>query len=152
MLVALCRRTDPGVFPSRASFTLPHTPRARGYPAIAIKRRLSRRSQKGAKRSPVGLQAYLDSRESDMNRWLFKSQKTNFPPNSLQQLFAKIYKEAGIKGAKSHSGRRTFDTRLIEKGCYIKSVSVLMGHSNIQTTAKYVSENPVRLAEMVADL
>lgn len=97
------------------------------------------------------LQTYLDSREDD-SPWLFKSQKTNFSPNSLQQLFARLYKRAGIKGAKSHSGRRTFATRLIERGADIKSVSLLMGHSNIQTTAKYIQGNPVKLGQMVAGL
>ncbi len=98
------------------------------------------------------LQTYLDSREGDLNRWLFKSQKTQFTPNSLQMLFKRLYRKAGVKGAKSHSGRRTFATTLIEKGFDIKSVSVLMGHSSIQTTARYISENPVRLGEMVAGL
>ncbi len=98
------------------------------------------------------LESYLDPRVGDLNRHLFKSQKTTFTPNSLQQVFKRIYRKSGIKGAKSHSGRRTFATRLIEKGYDVKSVSVLMGHSSIQTTARYISENPVRLGEMVAGL
>lgn len=98
------------------------------------------------------LETYLESRKDDLNRYLFKSQKTEFTPNSLQQVFKRLYRKSGIKGAKSHSGRRTFATRLIEAGFDIKSVSVLMGHSNIQTTARYISENPVRLGEMVAGL
>ena len=98
------------------------------------------------------LKQYLDSRAKDLNRHLFKSQKTEFSANSLQQLFKRFYRGAGIKGAKSHSGRRTFATTLIEKGFDIKSVSILMGHSNIQTTAKYINENPVRLGEMVKNM
>ena len=98
------------------------------------------------------LHTYLDSRDGDLNRHLFRSQKTAFTPNSLQQVFKRLYRSAGVKGAKSHSGRRTFATTLIEKGFDIKSVSVLMGHSSIQTTARYISENPVRLGEMVAGL
>lgn len=98
------------------------------------------------------LETYLIERTGDHNRHLFKSQKTEFSPNSLQMLIKRLYANAGIKGAKSHSGRRTFATRLIEAGYDIKSVSVLMGHANIQTTARYISENPVRLGEMVAGL
>lgn len=98
------------------------------------------------------LEEYLEERVEDRNRHLFKSQKTAFTPNSLQQVFKRLYIKAGIKGAKSHSGRRTFATRLIEKGFDIKSISVLMGHSNIQTTARYLNENPVKLGEMVAGL
>lgn len=98
------------------------------------------------------LETYLEDRDGDLNRHLFKSQKTAFSPNTLQMLFKRLYKKAGVKGAKSHSGRRTFATRLIEAGYDIKSVSTLMGHSNIQTTARYISANPVRLGEMVAGL
>ncbi|MBU1566544.1 MAG: site-specific integrase [Proteobacteria bacterium] len=98
------------------------------------------------------LESYLDEREDDLNRHLFKSQKTAFSPNTMQMLLKRLYDDAGIKGAKSHSGRRTFATRLIEAGYDIKSVSVLMGHSSIQTTARYISENPIRLGEMVAAL
>ncbi len=98
------------------------------------------------------LEIYLEERKDDLNRHLFKSQKTTFTPNSLQQVFKRLYRKAGIKGAKSHSGRRTFATTLIEKGFDIKSVSILMGHSSIQTTARYISENPVRLGEMVSGL
>ena len=98
------------------------------------------------------LEAYLAERGNDPNRHLFKSQKTAFSANTMQMLIKRLYEKAGIKGAKSHSGRRTFATRLIEAGYDIKSVSVLMGHSSIQTTSRYINENPVRLAEMVANL
>jgi len=84
---------------------------------------------------------------------LFKSQKGNsFSPNSLQQLFHRIYQDAKLQGASSHSGRRTFATTLIEKGVDIKAVSTLMGHSSIAMTAQYVENNPVRLKQICSDL
>lgn len=98
------------------------------------------------------LRKYLASRQDDNNRHLFKSQKTVFTPNTIQMLFARLYKKAGIVGAKSHSGRRYFATTLIENGFDIKSVSILMGHANIQTTARYIQDNPVQLGKMVAGL
>lgn len=98
------------------------------------------------------IETYLADREDDINRHLFKSQKTEFTPNTMQMLIKRLYDKAGIKGAKSHSGRRSFATRLIEAGYDIKSVSILMGHSSIQTTARYISENPIKLGEMVAGL
>ena len=98
------------------------------------------------------LSQYLGTRKDDNNRHLFKSQKTSFSPNSMQMLFARLYKAADIAGAKSHSGRRTFATNLIELGVDIKSVSMLMGHSNIQTTAGYIQDNPVKLGKLVAGL
>jgi integrase/recombinase XerD len=98
------------------------------------------------------LQKYLSTRNGDNNRHLFKSQKTHFTPNTIQMLFARLYLKAGIAGAKSHSGRRTFATKLIENGFDIKSVSLLMGHANIQTTARYIQNNPIQLGKMVAGL
>lgn len=84
---------------------------------------------------------------------LFKSQKgSSFSPNSLQQLFHRIYQDAKLQGASSHSGRRTFATTLIEKGVDIKAVSTLMGHSSIAMTATYVENNPARLKQICTDL
>ncbi|QGP57237.1 site-specific tyrosine recombinase XerC (plasmid) [Piscirickettsia salmonis] len=77
---------------------------------------------------------------------LFRSRNGNrFTPNSLQQVFARLYKDAGIVGASSHSGRRTYATRLAEKGVDLKALSTLMGHASVQMTARYVSDNPERL-------
>lgn len=84
---------------------------------------------------------------------LFKSQKGNaFSPNTLQQLFHRMFRDARLQGASSHSGRRTFATTLIEKGVDIKAVSTLMGHSSIAMTAQYVEDNPVRLKQICTDL
>ena len=84
---------------------------------------------------------------------LFLSNKRmRFTPNSLQQVFRRLYLAAGIEGASSHSGRRTFATRLIEKGVDIKAVSVLMGHSSVAMTARYVEDNPERLRVIVGDV
>jgi integrase/recombinase XerD len=84
---------------------------------------------------------------------LFRSQKGGqFTPNTLQQLFHRMYSKARLQGASSHSGRRTFATTLIEKGVDIKAVSTLMGHASIAMTARYVEDNPVRLKQISADL
>jgi integrase/recombinase XerD len=80
---------------------------------------------------------------------LFLSQKHGqFTNKTLARRFDIIYREAGFVGVTSHSGRRTFATNLIEQGVDIKAVSTLMGHSNIQMTAQYVQNNPVRLSNI----
>ncbi|WP_434513392.1 tyrosine-type recombinase/integrase [Dechloromonas sp. ARDL1] len=84
---------------------------------------------------------------------LLKSQKGGaFSPNTLQQLFARLYEAAGINGASSHSGRRTFATGLIERGVDIKAVSTLMGHASVAMTARYVENNPVRLKRICGEV
>jgi integrase/recombinase XerD len=66
---------------------------------------------------------------------------------SLSMLFKEIYEFAGLRTS-SHSGRRTFATRLNEKGVGMKTIQQLMGHRNISTTALYceVSEAVMRNA------
>ncbi len=84
---------------------------------------------------------------------LFKSGKGgSFSPNTMQMLFKRMYLEAGIPDASSHSGRRTFATSLIEKGVDIKAVSTLMGHSSVGMTARYVEDNPVRLRRICEEV
>ena len=129
---------------------------------------LLRRMTKGGKQrhvyltSPkvqIALRVYLDERRQDPRHPLapksplFLSNKGNrFTPNSLQQVFKRLYTQAGIEGASSHSGRRTFATRLIEKGIDIKAVSRLMGHSSVAMTAEYVEDNPTRLKTISRDV
>ncbi|KTD32345.1 Tyrosine recombinase XerC [Legionella moravica] len=93
------------------------------------------------------LQAHVNGLKSvPRHKPLFQTQrKSRFTANTLQKWFRALYDKAGIIGASSHSGRRTFITRLIEQGADIKAVSRLAGHANIVTTAIYVEDNPERL-------
>jgi len=77
---------------------------------------------------------------------------TPFTNRSIQKKFESFYTGADIKGASSHSGRRTFATTLIQNGADIKSVSTLMGHSSINMTGEYVQDNPDRLKKMVSNV
>lgn len=113
------------------------------------KQRLVYLSNKGVRKA---LAAYFDERrqtEAIAPRPLaplFKSRKGGaFTPSTMQMLFKRLYKNAGLDEASSHSGRRTFATSLIEQGIDIKAVSTLMGHASVSMTARYVEDNPLRL-------
>lgn len=82
---------------------------------------------------------------------LVYSQKSHkhFSPNSLCQVFARIYAAAGIKGASSHSGRRTFITELANKGINAKVLMKLAGHKHLSTTQRYIDVNDNMLKEAV---
>ena len=59
----------------------------------------------------------LDKSLSNLTRPLFESQKGgHFSANTMCQLFLDIYKACGLKDASSHSGRRTYITKLPTKG------------------------------------
>ena len=56
---------------------------------------------------------------------------------SIYDLIKKRSIEANIANCKPHDFRRTFVTRLLESGVDINTVRQLVGHSDIQTTARY---------------
>jgi integrase/recombinase XerD len=59
------------------------------------------------------------------------------------------YEGAGLEGASSHSGRRTFLTSLANKGTAIHILKTLAGHRSIQTTAAYLYSSPSQLKAAV---
>jgi integrase/recombinase XerD len=69
---------------------------------------------------------------------LIRSSRTgsHFSNVSLSLRFKAIYAQAGIKTC-SHSGRRTFATRLNAAGIGMATIQQAMGHANIATTAGY---------------
>ena len=75
---------------------------------------------------------------------LFYSQKKDsdgFTANTMTQFFHYLYRRAGIEGASSHSGRRTFITNLASKGVGVRVLMSLAGHRNISTTQAYIDVN-----------
>ena len=92
-------------------------------------------------------------RNRDQGSPLIASQRNGraFSNVTLSMLFKEIYETAGIRTS-SHSGRRTFATRLNEKGVGMRTIQKLMGHRHIGTTALYcdVSDAALRnAAELV---
>lgn len=80
----------------------------------------------------------------DFNLKFFYSQKAKsdgFTANTLTQFFHYLYKQSGIDGASSHSGRRTFITNLANKGISVRVLASLAGHKNISTTQCYIDVN-----------
>lgn len=74
----------------------------------------------------------------------FYSQKRTsdgYNANTLTQFFYYLYKRAGVFGASSHSGRRTFITNLASKGVGVRVLASLAGHRNISTTQAYIDVN-----------
>ena len=81
---------------------------------------------------------------TDQDRKLFYSQKSTsdgFSANTLTQFFYYLYRRAGVDGASSHSGRRTFITNLATKGVGVRVLMSLAGHKNISTTQAYIDVN-----------
>ena len=89
------------------------------------------------------LHGYLQSAEKPVHSpFLFQTQKAQrFSANTATQHLQRLYQRAGIAGATSHSGRRTFITELAAKGVGVRVLAELAGHRSIQTTQRYIDVN-----------
>ena len=100
----------------------------------------------------VMLEYILSREDSGPEAPLFLSQKLQpFTDNTMQRMIGNLYKRSGINGT-SHSGRRSFATRLIRHNVDIYSIQQLMGHSSITTTQEYFASDPNLLKEKVFKL
>ena len=95
-------------------------------------------------RMKAEIAAYLQTlKVRDPKQALFATQRSAaFSANSLTQIVNGIYKQAGLDGASSHSGRRTFLTNLAERGVSVRVMMALAGHRNMATTQRYIDLRP----------
>lgn len=89
------------------------------------------------------LASYIKTRETNHPQMplFFTSNRPGFNANGLCQYFWWLYRRAGISGASSHSGRRTFITKLAEKGIGVRVLASLAGHRSIAVTQRYIDVN-----------
>ena len=91
-----------------------------------------------------GIEKLIAVTYTDTQRALFPTQKNpqrGFTANTLCQFFHKLYKDTQMTGATSHSGRRTFITKLADKGVGVRVLMALAGHKSIATTQRYIELN-----------
>jgi len=100
------------------------------------------------KRVLTQYQACVAGRTADAPLFLTQ-QHSSFSANTMCQLFLNIYSDFGLKGASSHSGRRTFITKLANTGINVRLLAALAGHQHISTTQRYIDVNDAQLAQAV---
>jgi integrase/recombinase XerD len=75
-------------------------------------------------------------------------------PLSIVVWFHRAFKNIGLKGCSSHSGRRTFVTRAArvahKAGGSLRDVQLLAGHRSIQTTQRYIDGDSDAQRKLVA--
>lgn len=70
--------------------------------------------------------------------------------DSLQAYVTKLYRDAGISSS-SHSGRRTFATRLFAKTRDMETVRQLLGHQDLECTMRYIDVDQAILEQAFID-
>jgi integrase len=75
-------------------------------------------------------------------------------PLSIVVWFNRAFKNIGLRGCSSHSGRRTFVTRaarIVHKaGGSLRDVQLLAGHRSIQTTQRYIDGDSDAQRKLIA--
>lgn len=71
--------------------------------------------------------------------------KTYYAADSVELLVRDIYKKCGLKGASSHSGRRSLASRLNASNVPLETIARTLGHSETQTTLVYIDITPKQL-------
>lgn len=74
--------------------------------------------------------------------FILTNDTTPTEPRTYRNYYKKLLEKLGIPSIKFHGLRHSFATRCIESHCDYKTVSVILGHSNISTTLNlYVHPN-----------
>ena len=64
---------------------------------------------------------------------------------TIANWFGNLYRQVGLIGASSHSGRRTFITKaakkIVEAGGSLRDVQILAGHKHLSVTQRYIEQD-----------
>lgn len=87
--------------------------------------------------------------------WLFESPMIPGQPITLRSadfVFRAAVAQAGLdhKGYSTHSTRRTFITRLYERGVDLHTIQQLTGHHDLKALIRYIEFNPDRARSAIA--
>ena len=90
------------------------------------------------------------SRHSD-NCYILSGTNRPVEPRTMQNRFKAVLKECGIRSANFHLLRHTYATVCIESGFDAKTVSELLGHSNVNITLNRYVHSSMEMKKKCVD-
>ncbi|NLI12846.1 MAG: tyrosine-type recombinase/integrase [Peptococcaceae bacterium] len=104
------------------------------------------KSQKSVRKIPLPgfllkLSDELKMYAKNENCYVLSGANTPIDPRTYQKLYKRILANAGVKNRKFHTIRHTFATRALELGVDIKTLSEILGHSNVSITLNVYSHS-----------
>ena len=108
-----------------------------------------------SRQARLDLQAYLDNRPDYLHTTFFFSHTGQPLANrDVQRIVTQAAELADLdKRVTPHLLRHSFATRVLHQGkCDLATLSRLLGHTSLATTARYLHPNQSQVAEMVEDL
>lgn len=87
------------------------------------------------------IKKYLQSRKDEKEYLFITRNTTRITKGAVEDVLKKLGSITGIENVHPHRFRRTFATNMHNKGMDIRSIQRLMGHTNINTTTIYISDN-----------
>ena len=97
-------------------------------------------------------------RSFDLNSsFIVRTERSPFTSSqSVVNMFQSWYRKLGLLGCSSHSGRRTFITETSKKislvGGSLRDIQMMVGHSSLQTTQRYIesdSESQMKVVNLI---
>ena len=97
---------------------------------------------------PQALISAITARRKKRGLVLLQDSGKIVEPRLLQNRFAKAAKECGLENAHFHTLRHTFATRCIEAGVDVKTLSEILGHSDVKTTLNRYVHSSLELKQI----
>lgn len=85
------------------------------------------------------------------NNYILTAGKTPIDPRTYQKIYKRILRNAGVKDRKFHAIRHTFATRALELGVDIKTLSEILGHSNVSITLNIYAHSLMEQKKIAMD-
>jgi integrase/recombinase XerC len=99
------------------------------------------------------LNAYLAVRPQTVDTHFFVGQQgTGLTPRSVEKLVGKYARLAGLQDVTPHTLRHTFGKHALDAGADLVTVSRLLGHQRLETTAIYTTPSAADLEQAVSRL